>query len=61
MSQETETCKSDARGNPFKVRLAGDCGAETTVMLRWIAERRRTGTRGHLTNLLYWHGPNDTA
>jgi hypothetical protein len=29
---------------------------ETTVTLKWIAERLRMGTRGHLTHLLYWRG-----
>ncbi len=29
--------------------------AETTMPLKWIAERLQMGTRGHLTHLLYHH------
>ena len=39
-----------------KVRLAQRLRVETTVTLKWIAERLRMGTRGHLTHLLYWRG-----
>ena len=44
------------KGDPFKVRLAERLRAETTVSLKWIAQRLRMGTRGHLTHLLYWQG-----
>jgi len=40
----------------FKVRLAQRLRVETTVTLKWIAERLCMGTRGHLTHLLYWRG-----
>ena len=39
-----------------KVRLAQRLRVEMTVTLKWIAERLRIGTRGHLTHLLYWRG-----
>ncbi len=39
-----------------KVRLAQRLRVETTVTLKWIAERLRIGTRGHPTHLLYWRG-----
>jgi hypothetical protein len=42
------------KGDAFKVRLAERVRAETTMTLRWIAERLRMGTRGHLPHLLYW-------
>ena len=29
---------------------------ETTVTIKWLAERLHMGTRGHLTHLLYWLG-----
>jgi len=45
----------------FKVRLAQRPRVETTVTLKWIAERLRMGTRGHLTHLLYWLGRNKQA
>jgi REP-associated tyrosine transposase len=44
------------KGDDFKVRLAKQLRAETTVTLKWIADRLKTGTRGHLAHLLYWHG-----
>src|SRR6266508_1474199 len=39
-----------------KVRLAQRLRVETTVTLKWIAERLRIGTRDHPTHLLYWRG-----
>ena len=44
------------KGDAFKVRLAEQLRAQTTVTMKWIAERLCMGTRGHLTHLLYWHG-----
>jgi len=41
------------KGDEFKVRLAAQLRAETTVTLRWIAARLCIGTRGHLIHLLY--------
>ena len=38
------------------MRLAQRLRVETTVTLKWIAERLRMGTRGHLTHLQYWLG-----
>jgi hypothetical protein len=42
------------KGDKFKVRVARRLRAETTVTLKWIADRLGMGTRGHLTHLLYW-------
>jgi hypothetical protein len=42
------------KGDVFKVRLAQRLRVETTVTLKWIAERLRMGTRCHLTHLRYW-------
>ncbi len=44
-----------SKGDEFKVRLAEQLRAETTVTFRWIAAPLCIGTRGHLTDLLYWH------
>jgi len=49
------------KGDPFKVRLAKRLRAQTTVTLKWIAQRLHVGTRGHLTHLLYWHGRKKRA
>ena len=38
------------KGDVFKVRLAQRLRVETTVTLKWIAERLRMGTRGSLWN-----------
>ncbi len=44
------------KGDGFKVRLAKRLRAQTTVTMKWIAERLAMGSRGHLTHLLYWDG-----
>ena len=49
------------KADAFKVRLAGQLRALTTVTMKWIAERLCMGTRGHLTHLLYWHGREQSA
>ena len=49
------------KADAFKVRLAGQLRALTTVTIKWIAERLCMGTRGHLTHLLYWHGREQSA
>ena len=48
-----EELKARRKGDEFKVRLAGQLRAQTTVTVAWIAERLHMGTRGHLTHLLY--------
>ena len=40
-------------GDPVKVALAARLRAETTMTVRWIAERLGMGARGHLNHLLY--------
>jgi REP element-mobilizing transposase RayT len=42
------------KGDPFKVRLAARLRSETTVTLKWIAQRLHAGSRGYLAHLLYW-------
>ena len=49
------------KGDAFKVRLAERLRGETTMTLRWIADRLGMGTRGHLTHLLYWQGREKLA
>jgi hypothetical protein len=41
------------KGDPFKVRLASQLRAQTTMPLAWIAQRLAMGSRGYLTWLLY--------
>ena len=51
-----EALRARRKGDPFKVRLAEQLRAQTTVTARWIAKHLHMGTRGHLTHLLYHHG-----
>jgi hypothetical protein len=47
--------KARAKGDEEKVRMAERLRRETTMMmLAWIAERLRMGTKTHLSHLLYW-------
>ena len=41
------------KGDKEKLKLAVRLRAETTVTLKWIAERLRMGTWTHLNHLLY--------
>jgi REP element-mobilizing transposase RayT len=43
-----------AKGDPEKLKLAVRLRAETTVTVKWIAQRLRMGTWTHLNHLLYW-------
>ena len=40
----------------MKVALAAHLRAETTMTVRWVAERLTMGTRGYLNHLLYRRG-----
>ena len=51
-----EELKARRKGDVFKVRLAAQLRAQTTVTAAWIAEHLHMGTRGHLTHLLYHQG-----
>ncbi len=51
-----EDLQARRKGDAFKVRLAAQLRARTTVTVAWIAERLCMGTRGHLTHLLYRQG-----
>ncbi len=42
-----------AKGEPGKVEMAGRLREETTVTVKWIAERMGMGTAGYLNNRLY--------
>ena len=44
-----------AKGDRAKVKLAVRLRAETTVTVKWIAQRLRMGTWTYLNHLLYWH------
>jgi REP element-mobilizing transposase RayT len=43
------------KGDGEKLKLAVRLRHETTVTVKWIAERLRMGTWTHLNHLLYWH------
>jgi len=45
--------KTRSRWDPEKVTLAARLRAETTLTVRWIAERLSMGTRGYLNQLVY--------
>lgn len=44
--------KTWRKGHPYKLNLARRLRAETTVTVRWVAERLHMGSRGHLAHLL---------
>jgi REP element-mobilizing transposase RayT len=44
-----------AKGDREKLKLAVRLRAETTVTVKWIAQRLHMGTWTHLNHLLYWH------
>jgi putative transposase len=44
-----------AKGDREKLKLAVRLRVETTVTVKWIAERLCMGTWTHLNHLLYWH------
>jgi hypothetical protein len=43
-----------AKGDGEKLKLALRLREETTVTVKWIAQRLRMGTWTHLNHLLYW-------
>jgi len=43
------------KGDPGKLKLALRLRSETTMTLKWIAQRLQMGTWTHLNHLLYWH------
>ncbi len=43
-----------AKGDPQKLKLAIRLRAETTMTIKWIAQRLKMGTSTHLNHLLYW-------
>ena len=43
-----------AKGDKEKLKLAVRLRAETSVTVKWIAQRLRMGTWTHLNNLQYW-------
>jgi len=43
-----------AKGDKEKLKLAVRLRAETSVTVKWIAQRLRMGTWTHLNHLLYW-------
>ena len=43
------------KGDRDKVKLAIRLRAETTVTMKWIAQRLEMGSWTHLNHLLYWH------
>ena len=51
-----EDLATERKGHTEKVRIARRLRTETTMSLRWIAEKLHMGARSHLTHLLYWSG-----
>ena len=49
---EETALRTQRKGHPIKVRLARRLRKETTVTLKWIAQRRCMGTWTHVANLL---------
>ena len=49
-----------SKGDREKVKLAARLRAETTVTMKWIAERLRMGTWTYLNHLLYRHRQGKT-
>ena len=45
--------KTRPKGDSVEVALAARLRAETTMTVRWVAERLTMGTRGYLNHLLY--------
>ena len=45
--------KTRPKGDSVTVVLAARLRAETTMTVRWVAERLTMGTRGYLNHLLY--------
>jgi REP element-mobilizing transposase RayT len=46
------------KGDPVKVKLALQLREETTMTIKWIAERLRMGTWTHANHQLYWQARN---
>jgi putative transposase len=47
-----------SKGHPQKVRIAARLRQETTMTLKWVADRLQMGAPTHLAHLLYWHERN---
>jgi hypothetical protein len=43
------------KGDMGKLEMALRLRRQTTMTLKWIAERLKMGTWTHLNHLLYWH------
>jgi putative transposase len=48
------TLAQKRKGDPKKVKMAQRLRRETTMTLKWIAQRLKMGTNTHLAHLLYW-------
>ena len=46
-------CRSEPKGDKEKVALARRLRAETTMTLRWIADRLQMGSWTYVSNLLH--------
>ena len=51
--------RNKAKGDPGKVKLALLLRKQTTMTLKWIAQRLSIGSPGHLSNRLYVHKQNN--
>jgi hypothetical protein len=46
--------KKRRKGDPKKVQIATRLRKETTVTLKWIAQRLHMGAWTHVSNRFYW-------
>ena len=51
---DAKTLAQRRKGDPAKLAIARRLREETTMTLKWIAERLSMGTKTHLAHLLYW-------
>ena len=50
----TNALEAHRKGDERKLRIARRLREETTMTLKWIADRLKMGTKTHLVHLLYW-------
>jgi REP element-mobilizing transposase RayT len=48
------TLEKHPKGDKRKLRIARRLREETTMTLKWVADRLKMGTKTHLAHLLYW-------
>jgi hypothetical protein len=53
LRQSEASLRKSARGEPFKVKIAAQLRAQTTLPLKWIADRLQMGSRNYANYRLY--------